>query len=585
MDRLEQDSSWAEVKTRRPHRKSRYGCKKCKTRRIKCDELEPKCSRCSKMNLICQYPSRSSILAPEAKLEQTEHLLQNEISHIDYGMDSSESSRDSSAAVGSLGSSPVPSVQSPLNLPRDDKHPSSLLQSQTSQMFTPTEFALFNHYLEHTSRDKTVDDEDQYTLQIGIPNLAFQNKFLMKSVLAFSAVCRCCDIINQSSISHGDRGQVVALLSVADQYHMESLREIQATLSGTDQYDHILANAAMMGMYGSSSHRIRIWLVETACSDDIERNRFMPKSRQWISLFRAVRVAYTGIINDRFQAEDVAQPTLATPPIEPVAGCDFQIHCECEVSSQIDQHKGPQDHALYSIMAATVASALERLGRTAREIIKNEMGGCGDQVSPAIHIDSDVQACFAALELFRNITSETFRDNNLMSNTPGHSHLASELDVNPVGQVSKVSPWMQRYTARITSIIPSRLPRRLIMAFVHKAPTKYLNLVEDMMSLMQRGAPGAYGRTVFPLSSMNSEPSLAHQLAVDIFSHWLVLVMLLDKVWWIGGIGAWELGQLITLRRETGWRMSLWKTGEDWWPESMFEISRQFNKHRVKGRV
>ncbi|KAJ5513445.1 hypothetical protein N7463_002997 [Penicillium fimorum] len=482
-------------------------------------------------------------------------------------------------------SSPVFSVQSPLNLPRDDRHPSSLLQSQTSQIFTPTESALFNHYLEHTSKDKTVDDEDQYTLQIGIPNLAFQNKFLMKSVLAFSAVCRCCDIINQSSISRGDRGQVLALLSIADRYHMESLREIQASLSKTDQYDHILANAAMMGMYGSSSHCIRIWLAETASSDDLERNRFMPKSRQWISLFRAVRVAYTGLMNNRFQAEDMAHLALATSPIGPVAGCDFQMHCECEVVSRVDQQKGPQDHALYPIMAATVAPALERLGRMTRQMIKNEMGDCGDQGSPVIHSDSDVQACLAALELFRNITSETFLDNSFMSKTPGHSHLASELDVNPVCQVSKISPWMRRYSARITSIIPSRLPRRFIMAFVHKAPTKYLSLVEDMMSLMELGAPGAYGTTVCPLGPVNSEPSLAHQLAVDIFSHWLVLVMLLDKVWWIGGIGAWELGQLISLRRETGWQMSLWKTGEDWWPESMFEISRQFNKHRVKGRV
>ncbi|OQD95830.1 hypothetical protein PENSOL_c018G04414 [Penicillium solitum] len=63
-----------------------------------------------------------------------------------------------------------------------DRHLNSLLQSQTSQILTPTESTLLNHYLKHTCQDMTVDDDDRYTLQVGIPNLAFQNK-LMKSVL------------------------------------------------------------------------------------------------------------------------------------------------------------------------------------------------------------------------------------------------------------------------------------------------------------------------------------------------------------------------------------------------------------------
>ncbi|KAJ5405196.1 Protein of unknown function DUF3468 [Penicillium sp. CMV-2018d] len=474
-----------------------------------------------------------------------------------------------------------PSSQSVHNLLSDDSHPSSLLQSQTSQILTATESTLLNHYLEHTCQDMTVDDDDQYTLQVGIPNLAFQNKLLMKSVLAFSAVCKCCDIINQPLLSTGDRGRVVMLLSIADQYHMESLREIQVTLAETDQYDHILANAAMMGMYGSGSHCIRIWLAETA-SDDLERGRFTPKSCQWISLFRAVRVAYTGLLNDRFKADDVVQLVPATSPIHPVAGCDFQIHCECKVKSWGEQPKGPRDHALYPILADTVVSALKGLRKRAEEITRNGMGDYEDRDIPGIHNDSDVQACLAALELFENIASKAFPDTKLMSNTPGHSRLASEIDIGTVGQVSKVSPWMRRYTARITSMIPSKLPRRFIMAFVHKAPTKYLYLVEDMMGLMQSGAPRGHGIARCPLNPINSEPSLAHQLAVDIFAHWLVLVMLLDKVWWIGGIGAWELGQIISLRKDTRWCMSLWKTDDDWWPESMFEISRQFNKHRAK---
>ncbi|KAJ5959586.1 uncharacterized protein N7479_006736 [Penicillium vulpinum] len=465
-------------------------------------------------------------------------------------------------------------------MPREDRYPNSLLQSQASQILTATESALFSHYLDHTSKDMTVNDEDQHTLQVGIPTLAFQNKFLMKSVLAFSAVCKCCDIINQSSIFCGDREKILVLLSIADQYHMESLQEIRATLPETDQYDHILANAAIMGMYGSSSHCIRIWLAETASDNELGRSQFMPKSCQWISLFRAVRVAYTGLLDNRLKTPDVIHLALVTTPIAPVPSWDYQMHCKRNVLCHIEQQKCPQDHVLYPILAATIVSALERLEQGAREITKHEIGGTGDQENLTTHSDPDVQACFIALEILKDIASETFPDQYLMPNTPCHSHLASDFDINLVGQISKVSPWMQRYTARITSIVPSRLPRRFIMAFVHKAPAKYLNLVEDMMSLMQSRAPGGHGITAWSLNPMDFEPSLAHQLAVDIFAHWLVLVILLDKVWWIGGIGAWELRQLITIRQDTRWRMSFWKTPKDWWPESMFEISRQFNKHR-----
>ncbi|KAH7346477.1 hypothetical protein BKA65DRAFT_502535 [Rhexocercosporidium sp. MPI-PUGE-AT-0058] len=45
--------------TRRPHRKSRLGCKRCKVRRMKCDETHPICMNCSKHDLECDFsPSR-----------------------------------------------------------------------------------------------------------------------------------------------------------------------------------------------------------------------------------------------------------------------------------------------------------------------------------------------------------------------------------------------------------------------------------------------------------------------------------------------------------------------------------------------
>ncbi|KAL2069604.1 hypothetical protein VTL71DRAFT_14283 [Oculimacula yallundae] len=50
--------------TRRPHRKSRLGCKRCKVRRMKCDETHPICMNCSKHDLECDFSPSKDRPAP-----------------------------------------------------------------------------------------------------------------------------------------------------------------------------------------------------------------------------------------------------------------------------------------------------------------------------------------------------------------------------------------------------------------------------------------------------------------------------------------------------------------------------------------
>ncbi|KAJ5457210.1 hypothetical protein N7530_012484 [Penicillium desertorum] len=47
---------------RRPHRKSRHGCKECKRRRVKCDEARPFCTNCANRHSECEYGSSTSLL-------------------------------------------------------------------------------------------------------------------------------------------------------------------------------------------------------------------------------------------------------------------------------------------------------------------------------------------------------------------------------------------------------------------------------------------------------------------------------------------------------------------------------------------
>lgn len=437
--------------------------------------------------------------------------------------------------------------------------------SWLAQTLDPTELELLKHYLEHTSKDPAAGDQEQYTLQVGIPNLACQSKPLMRSVLALAAVCKCCDIINQPSTPGvSDRSQVVELLSLAHQYHLQSLHEIQATLHEAKNYDHVLANAAMMGMYGSASHCARIWLEKTATfngPDPPLSDLMMLGPPQWMSLFRAVRLAYAGILNSSPQASPGNSPGAAI--------LQYEYSTPSRSPSESPRNNIASSHPLGPILAATVGSALARLGQKAGQIQSIAQGMGSDD-------DPELQACLTALAIFNKIVTETLLPaaDSRGPSAPGHGRLAIPVDIDhdPMGRLSEISPWLRRYTASISSMIPSPLPRRTIMSFIHKVPTSYLNLIECMIGLIQTGPPDGTVPT--------TEPSLAQQLAVEIFAHWLVLVIMLDNVWWIGGIGAWELGRVVSVRKDMRWRACLWNEDVDWWPESMFEISRQFDKHR-----
>jgi hypothetical protein len=40
---------------RRSHKKSRAGCRRCKNRKIKCDEVHPRCGNCAKHGVPCDF--------------------------------------------------------------------------------------------------------------------------------------------------------------------------------------------------------------------------------------------------------------------------------------------------------------------------------------------------------------------------------------------------------------------------------------------------------------------------------------------------------------------------------------------------
>ncbi|KAK9387811.1 hypothetical protein V1515DRAFT_600346 [Lipomyces mesembrius] len=56
---------------RRPHRKSRTGCRTCKKRRVKCDEVHPRCANCSHLGLTCSFQTAASMLMNDTAIART----------------------------------------------------------------------------------------------------------------------------------------------------------------------------------------------------------------------------------------------------------------------------------------------------------------------------------------------------------------------------------------------------------------------------------------------------------------------------------------------------------------------------------
>lgn len=54
------DTKKPALRKRKPHRKSRSGCRNCKLRRVKCDETRPTCRNCIGQCVICNYDATPS---------------------------------------------------------------------------------------------------------------------------------------------------------------------------------------------------------------------------------------------------------------------------------------------------------------------------------------------------------------------------------------------------------------------------------------------------------------------------------------------------------------------------------------------
>ncbi|CAF9908427.1 MAG: hypothetical protein GOMPHAMPRED_006160 [Gomphillus americanus] len=150
------------------HRKSRTGCLKCRSRRVKCDETAPICANCQRLGLQCLYPSK-----PKSSMKSTDAPLTS----------NAEISKASIPERTIKSSSNSTNLPTPLSSEYEKDIPST---SSGSRM----ELRLLHAFMSRvvpTTTSILASSEWRQVWFTDMPRIAFDHDNLLYALLAFSA--------------------------------------------------------------------------------------------------------------------------------------------------------------------------------------------------------------------------------------------------------------------------------------------------------------------------------------------------------------------------------------------------------------
>ncbi|KAI5865192.1 hypothetical protein GGS23DRAFT_413544 [Durotheca rogersii] len=159
---------------RRSHKKSRAGCRRCKARKIKCDEVHPRCGNCAKHGVACDFERPDIVDAlPSAETPRPP----TSASTSNYGSPST------------ITLPPTPSVPSSALVPLY-RNPETLPLTSNSKGGRMMELKLLHHYTTITCETLAISSPvSERIWRDTVPNLAFTGAdFLADALLAVSAL-------------------------------------------------------------------------------------------------------------------------------------------------------------------------------------------------------------------------------------------------------------------------------------------------------------------------------------------------------------------------------------------------------------
>ncbi|KAG6011168.1 hypothetical protein E4U43_008481 [Claviceps pusilla] len=219
---------------KRPHKKSRTGCRNCKARKVKCDEERPACQTCLSRKEPCVYvlPIRSTFSQKQQSGPASNSSRRSRSSR------SSRSSRTESYASSDAATSdqvhlaPVVVVHEPVaSLPGYD----------------PVDMKIIWHFMNNTySSFSTGSGRAQDIMRVHVMKHAFDVRFLLRSVLALSSLhARTCT------------GEEVCDVERHHFYLRESLQEYRLAIEAAEPrtFGALMVNSLLVTATSSESFR------------------------------------------------------------------------------------------------------------------------------------------------------------------------------------------------------------------------------------------------------------------------------------------------------------------------------------------
>lgn len=261
---------------RRSHKKSRAGCRRCKNRKIKCDEVHPRCGNCSKHGVLCDFGNPDVLDELATPTTSSESVGVSTPTPPSASSSTPKTPSTRSSSITTTCPNPIPTS------PPIYAQPSlAVAASLSGQMDRMMELRLMHQYTTVTSKtlltnSPVADDIWQHA----VPQMAFSGKagypYLADAILSVAA-------LHLRSLSPDDK----ALVRASHAYSASTLASYCASLNSgiTPENAEALFLTAALIAFQSAASRIFI-------KDDVDPND--PNSRYalplpWFHAFQGVK--------------------------------------------------------------------------------------------------------------------------------------------------------------------------------------------------------------------------------------------------------------------------------------------------------
>ncbi|KAH7407343.1 hypothetical protein BKA64DRAFT_693634 [Cadophora sp. MPI-SDFR-AT-0126] len=199
---------------RRSHKKSRNGCGPCKRRHLKCDEIHPECANCHDHGLKCLYIPARTLDSSRRKLRCPEAHAVTELETL------------------SPESRTIPSASQ-----------ESVALSISPQLYNVTAGKLLHHYTTSVYDTLSTIPSQQKVWQTSVVQIAFGHEFLLRGILAVSAL----------HLAHTESNMAPQLIVEAAEHQQAALAEFRPLVGLMDVSSGILQSMFLLSCFLSMS--------------------------------------------------------------------------------------------------------------------------------------------------------------------------------------------------------------------------------------------------------------------------------------------------------------------------------------------